>query len=85
MEIKKQVSVIGKYDVVVASGGLGVDVYSKEPFDESHPFNKILDCDNVLLTPHMAWGSYEARNRCIKEIAQNMSSFFKGERRNRIV
>ena len=85
MEIKKQVSVIGKYDVVVAGGGLGVDVYSKEPFDEAHPFNKILDCDNVLLTPHMAWGSYEARNRCIKEIAQNMLSFFKGERRNRIV
>ncbi len=66
-------------------GGLGVDVYSKEPFDKDHPFNKILDFDNVLLTPHMAWGSYEARNRCIKEIACNMVSFFEGGSRNRIV
>jgi len=66
-------------------GGLGVDVYSKEPFDKDHPFNKILGLDNVLLTPHMAWGSYEARNRCIREIAENMSAFFEGDRRNRIV
>ena len=66
-------------------GGLGVDVYSKEPFDKDHPFNKILGLDNVLLTPHMAWGSYEARNRCVREIAENMSAFFEGDRRNRIV
>ena len=74
-------------DAVISGkiGGLGVDVYSKEPFDKEHPFNKILGFDNVILTPHMAWGSYEARNRCIKEIAENMRSFFDGGRRNRIV
>ena len=66
-------------------GGLGIDVYSVEPFDENHPFNEILNLHNVCLTPHMAWGSYEARNRCIRRIAENIESFFNGERKNRIV
>lgn len=66
-------------------GGLGVDVYSVEPFDKNHPYNEILGFDNVCLTPHMAWGSYEARNRCVKIIAENIESFFKNENKNRIV
>ncbi len=66
-------------------GGLGVDVYSVEPFTECHPYNDILDFDNVCFTPHMAWGSYEARNRCVKKIAENIESFYKGDNKNRIV
>ena len=66
-------------------GGLGVDVYSVEPFPHDHPYTEILGFDNVCFTPHMAWGSYEARNRCIRKIAENIESYFKGEIRNRIV
>ena len=66
-------------------GGAGIDVYSKEPFGEDHPMSKIAGLDNVILTPHMAWGSYEARQRCCEEIALNIESYLKGERRNRIV
>lgn len=66
-------------------GGIGVDVYTKEPFDEMHSYNKIKHLDNVLLTPHIAWGAYEARNRCLFEIKKNIESFEKGEMRNRIV
>ena len=66
-------------------GGLGVDVYSKEPFGEDHPFYSIRHLDNVLLTPHMAWGSAESRARCVAEMAKNIQAFFGGERRNRIV
>ena len=65
-------------------GGLGIDVYTKEPFDTEHPFNKIIDHPNVCLTPHMAWGAYEARLRCIDEIALNIKAFEKGEKRNRV-
>lgn len=65
--------------------GIGVDVYSKEPFDTQHPFYSIMQLDNVLLTPHMAWGSYESRMRCINKIATNISCFFNGEINNRIV
>ncbi len=65
-------------------GAFGTDVYSVEPFDDTHPFNKIMHLPNVCLTPHMAWGSYEARCRCIDEIAKNITAFKSGEVRNRI-
>ncbi|MBQ9080954.1 MAG: hydroxyacid dehydrogenase [Clostridia bacterium] len=66
-------------------GGLGVDVYSREPFEESHPFYSIRHLNNVCLTPHMAWGSAESRKRCVSEMAQNIAAYFCGEQRNRIV
>ncbi len=66
-------------------GGLGVDVYTAEPFPSEHPYTEILGYDNVCLTPHMGWGSYEARSRCIEKIAENISCFYSGEQKNRIV
>ena len=65
-------------------GALGCDVYSVEPFPESHPFYAIRERENVLLTPHMSWGAYEARARCLDEMILNMQAFFKGETRNRV-
>ncbi len=64
--------------------GLGVDVYSVEPFDKSHPFTEILGYENVCLTPHMAWGSLEARVRCFNEICENIASFIEGGKRSRV-
>lgn len=66
-------------------GFFGCDVYSTEPMPASHPFYEIKDRENVCLTPHMAWGAFESRSRCIKEICLNIEAFFKGESRNRIV
>ena len=66
-------------------GGLGIDVYSAEPFPKDHPYRRILSRENVCLTPHMAWGAYEARNRCVEEIGKNIAAFFADENRNRIV
>ena len=66
-------------------GGLGVDVFTKEPFPEDHPYNRILGRDNVYFTPHMAWGAIEARKRCAAEVAENISAFEKKFMRNRIV
>jgi glycerate dehydrogenase len=65
-------------------GGLGCDVFSIEPFPESHPYYAIRQRDNVLLTPHMSWGAYEARARCLDEMILNMRAFFAGEMRNRV-
>ena len=65
-------------------GGLGVDVYSKEPFDAEHPFSKIKHLSNVLLTPHMAWGGYETRVRLLGEIKENIISFYAGKSRCRV-
>ena len=65
-------------------GGLGVDVYSTEPFPLEHPYSNLYGCENVCLTPHMAWGAHEARCRCLAEIAENIRAFFRGERRCRV-
>ena len=65
-------------------GGLGVDVYSQEPFSQEHPFAKIQNLPNVLLTPHMAWGAYETRVRLLSEMVENTRAFFAGELRNRV-
>ena len=62
----------------------GCDVYSAEPFDTSHPYNKIKNLDNVILTPHAAWGAYEARERCIQIIAKNIDSFLNRGTLNRV-
>ena len=65
-------------------GALGCDVFSTEPFPESHPYYAIRDRENVLLTPHMSWGAYEARARCLQEMILNMQAFFAGEERCRV-
>lgn len=65
-------------------GGIGVDVYSTEPFPADSPYNKVSNLDNVCLTPHMAWGSYEARCTCIKEMMLNVKAFLNCEIRNRV-
>lgn len=65
-------------------GGIGIDVYSTEPFPADHPFNSIKDEPNVLLTPHNAWGAYEARERCLGEMIENIKAFYDGEKRSRV-
>ena len=65
-------------------GGLGVDVYSAEPFPEEHPFYAIRTLPNVCLTPHMAWGALETRQRCLHEIMENIRAFQRGEKRCRV-
>ncbi len=65
-------------------GAFGADVFSVEPFSKEHPFYEIKDYDNVCLTPHMAWSAYEARERCLNEIVENITSFLNGGTRNRV-
>ncbi len=63
-------------------GFFGCDVYSVEPMEENHPYQEIKDFENVCLTPHMAWGAFESRRRCLDEICKNIEAFLKGEKRN---
>ncbi len=65
-------------------GGFGTDVYSVEPLAKDSPLWKIISHPNALFTPHMAWGAYESRMRCMAEIAENIKAFYRGEIRNRI-
>ena len=65
-------------------GAFGCDVYSVEPFDKKHPYTEIAELDNVCLTPHSAWGAYEARVRCLEVICNNIKSFINNENLNRV-
>ncbi len=64
--------------------GLGCDVYSKEPLTKDSPYVSIKDFDNVCLTPHMAWGAKEARERCYNIMLKNLEAFFDGRILNRV-
>ncbi len=64
--------------------GFGTDVYSTEPFSEDSPFYQVKDLPNVCFTPHMAWGTKEARERCFGEMLKNMQAVFAGTKRKRI-
>lgn len=66
-------------------GFFGCDVYSVEPMCQNHPYSRIKTFPNVCLTPHMAWGAFESRVRCMEEIYKNIVSFKNGKKRNRIV
>lgn len=64
-------------------GGAGIDVLSQEPPVDGNP---LLDpaIPNLIVTPHIAWASVEARNRAILQMADCVSAFRKGERLNRV-
>ena len=66
-------------------GAFGSDVFSQEPFPADHPFQAIKALPNVILTPHIAWGSLEARRRLMDELVRNLADFTEGKERNRIV
>ena len=73
-------------DAVLAKtiGAFGSDVYSVEPMPADHPFQKIKNLENVLLTPHAAWAAVEARERCLSIICDNIRSYLAGGRNNRV-
>lgn len=64
--------------------GAGVDVLSKEPPSEGNPLLE-KDVPNILITPHTAWASRDARQRLLGQIAENITAFKSGAPRNVVV
>jgi len=60
----------------------GLDVTSTEPMKDSNPLSRFKDSNRLIITPHMAWASTEARERCVFEVCKNIEAFLKGENRN---
>lgn len=67
-----------------AIGGAGIDVLSEEPPVHGNPLLEP-GIPNLIVTPHIAWATREARQRVIVEMAANVAAFKKGEKRNRVV
>jgi glycerate dehydrogenase len=55
----------------------GLDVVQKEPINMDNPLMKIEHKDRLLITPHIAWTSIEARERLLKGIVDNIQDFQK--------
>ncbi|MEQ8154475.1 MAG: D-2-hydroxyacid dehydrogenase [Clostridiaceae bacterium] len=62
-----------------------LDVFQTEPIKEDNPLLSISNKEKLVMTPHIAWASLESRERLVNEIIKNISAFYKGEKRNRIV
>lgn len=60
----------------------GLDVTGTEPMKSSNPLSTIMDSNRLIITPHMAWASIEARTRCVSETCKNIEAFLRGEDRN---
>ena len=60
----------------------GLDVMEKEPLELSNPLSKLKDSNQIIITPHLAWASVEARTRCVKEVYENIKAFLNGQDRN---
>jgi glycerate dehydrogenase len=54
----------------------GLDVLSVEPMQPDNPLRAIKDSNRLLITPHIAWASVEARTRLMEIILQQIRTFF---------
>lgn len=52
-----------------------LDVLEKEPIDMYNPLRCIKEKDRLVITPHIAWASIEARNRLMQGIIKNIQCF----------
>lgn len=59
-------------------GGAATDVLSVEPPVDGNPLLAD-DVPRLIITPHSAWGSVEARQRIIGQLAENATAFFAGQ------
>lgn len=56
--------------------GAGLDVLSTEPPAVTNP---LLSAKNCIITPHIAWATFESRQRLMKTVIGNIRAFLEGE------
>ncbi len=54
----------------------GLDVLCVEPMEPGNPLMEISDSTRLLITPHIAWASLEARERLMGIILEQINEFF---------
>ncbi len=63
-------------------GGACIDTLAVEPMEEDCI---LMTAPNCIITPHIAWAPVETRQRLIDIVVENIKSFYRGERLNRVV
>ena len=64
--------------------GAALDVFEVEPIKINSPLLTMKNKDRIILSPHIAWASVEARERLFNEVVENITAFYNGEIRNRV-
>jgi len=64
--------------------GAAIDVLPQEPPIDGSPLLEP-SIPNLIVTPHIAWAAFEARQRAVDELALNVEDFLRGGRRGRVV
>ncbi|MBV1879708.1 MAG: glycerate dehydrogenase [Pseudomonadales bacterium] len=59
--------------------GAAIDVLTTEPPTNNDPLIQARHLPNLILTPHNAWGSIEARHRLVLQTQENIQAFQKGK------
>lgn len=62
----------------------GLDVLSVEPMRKDNPLYGYKDSNRLIITPHIAWATNEARKRLVDEAYLNLEAFICGKERNRV-
>lgn len=62
--------------------GAGLDVLTAEPMAASNPLIEIQDSTRLIITPHIAWATIEARQRVTQEVYENILAYQRKEERN---
>lgn len=55
--------------------GAALDVLSEEPMKKDNPLIKMKDSNKLIITPHIAWASVEARQRLVRQVFENVKKF----------
>lgn len=54
-----------------------LDVLEQEPMNKDNPFMKVQNKDRFIITPHIAWATYEARLKLVDMVYKNIKDFLK--------
>jgi glycerate dehydrogenase len=65
-------------------GASAIDVLPEEPPVNGDPLLEY-EGSNLIVTPHIAWATDEARQNAIDELAANTRAFVDGQERNRVI
>ncbi|MDQ4139106.1 MAG: D-2-hydroxyacid dehydrogenase [Bacteroidota bacterium] len=60
--------------------GAGLDVFTKEPIEEDNPLLQINNPNKLVLTPHIAWASHEARTLLMQKVIQNIEQYLESKK-----
>lgn len=58
--------------------GAALDVFEQEPINADNPLLQIQNKHRLLMTPHIAWASIEARTELIEGVKRNIEEFLAG-------